>query len=178
MWLSRRSPRDSEGNRMIAVVAMHEDQPDRPLAAAKFVLDAAAHSEVSIEALGRIDVTLAHDAMAESAGAGLEPPMHRAAGMERLAELSQRSVKNLDRIAVGVAQLEDFEHSTLLELRPRSQRETLSPLLTADVASARIRRRPLRGNPGMRGRRCRRHAEPADDAGSPFAGSIDRTRLH
>src|ERR1700722_274804 len=106
--------RDSEGNRVIAVVAMHEDQPDRPLAGAKFVLDAAAHSEVSIEALGCIDVALAHDAMAESAGAGFESPMHRAAGMERFAELSHRSVKNLNRIAVGVAQLEDFEHSTLI----------------------------------------------------------------
>jgi len=60
------------------------------------------------------DVALAHDAMAESAGAGFESPMHRAAGMERFAELSHRSVKNLNRIAVGVAQLEDFEHSTLI----------------------------------------------------------------
>src|ERR1700722_19841008 len=106
--------RDSEGNRVIAVVAMHEDEPDRPLAGAKFVPDAAAHSEVSIEALGRIDVALAHDAMAESAGAGFESPMHRAPGMERLAELQQRAVKNLDWIAVGVAQLEDFEHSTFI----------------------------------------------------------------
>ena len=40
--------------------------------------------------------------------------MHRAAGMERLAELHQRSVKNLDRIAVGVVELEDFEHTALL----------------------------------------------------------------
>src|ERR1700722_15592956 len=106
--------RNSEGNRVIAVVAMHEDQSDGPFAAAKFVLDAAAHSEVSIEALGRIDVALAHDAMAKSAGAGFESPMHRAAGMERLAELSHRSVKNLDRIAVRIAQLENFEHSTLI----------------------------------------------------------------
>src|SRR5271156_4921182 len=105
--------RDSEGNGVIAVVAMHEHEPYRPLAAAKLVLDAAAHSEVCIEALGRIDVALAHDTMAESAAAGLESPMHRAAGMERLAVLHQRSVKDLDGIAVGVAQLEDFEHPTL-----------------------------------------------------------------
>src|ERR1700684_3258632 len=73
--------RYSEGNRVIAVVAMHEDEPDGPLAAAKFVLDAAAHSEVSIEALGRIDVALAHDAVTQAASAGLETSMHRAAGM-------------------------------------------------------------------------------------------------
>ena len=54
--------------------------------------------------------------MAESAGAGFESAMHRAPGMERLAELSQRSVKNLDGIAVGVAELEDFEHATLFSL--------------------------------------------------------------
>src|SRR5271166_3819925 len=79
--------RDAEGNRVIALVAMHEDEPYCALAAAKLVLDAAAHSELSIEALGRFDVALAHDAVAESAAAGLEPSMHRAAGMERLAEL-------------------------------------------------------------------------------------------
>ena len=99
---------------MIAVVAMHEDQADGTLAGAELVLDAAAHSELRIEALRSIDVALANDAMAESAGAGLETPVHRAPGMERLAELSQRAVKNLDWIAVGVIELEDFEHSTLV----------------------------------------------------------------
>src|SRR5579862_1118095 len=78
-------PRDSERDGMIAFVAMHEDEFDGPLAAAEFVLDAAAHPELSVEALGRIDVALAHDAMTQAAGAGLEPPMHRTAGMERLA---------------------------------------------------------------------------------------------
>ena len=48
------------------------------------------------------------------AGAGLEAPMHRAAGMERFAELSERAVKNFDRIAVGVIELDDFEHSTFV----------------------------------------------------------------
>src|ERR1700735_2295497 len=106
--------RNSESNRVIAVVAMHEDEPNSALAAAKFVLDTAAHSEVSIEALGRIDVALAHDAVTQAARAGLETSMHRAARMERLTELHQRAVKDLDWIAVGVVELEDFEHATLV----------------------------------------------------------------
>src|SRR5260221_648377 len=106
--------RDSEGDGVIAVVAMHEDQSDGPLAGVKFVLDAATHSELSIEALGRIDVALAHDAMAESAAASLETSMHRTSRMKRLAELHQRAVKDFDWIAVGVAQLENFQHAALV----------------------------------------------------------------
>src|SRR5208283_3869037 len=106
--------RDYEGNRVVAFVAVHENQPDGALAAAKLVLDAAAHSELSVKALGRVDVALSHDTVPESARARLEPPMHRAAGMERLAELSQRAVIDLDRIAVGVIELEDFEHPALV----------------------------------------------------------------
>src|ERR1700729_1180971 len=79
--------RDTEGDRVIAVVGMHEDEPDSALAAAKFVLDATAHPEVSVEALGRIDVALAHDAVTQAARAGLESSMHRAARMERLTQL-------------------------------------------------------------------------------------------
>src|SRR5271156_5102674 len=106
--------RNSEGHRVIAFVAMHEDQADAPFAAADLVFDAAAHSELSIKALGGRHVALADDAMAQAAGTGLEAPMHRAAGMERLVEFGQRAVKDLDWIAVGVNQLQDFEHSTLL----------------------------------------------------------------
>src|SRR5208282_6223544 len=96
---------DSERNRVVAFVAVHEDQLDGPLAGAKLVLYAPTHSQMSIEALGRVDVALSHDTVPESARARLEPPMHRAAGMERLAELSQRAVIDLDRIAVGVIEL-------------------------------------------------------------------------
>src|SRR5271168_4700116 len=106
--------RNSEGHGVIAIVAMHEDQADAPFAAADLVFDAAAHSELSIEALRGRHVALADDAMAQAAGAGLEAPMHPASGMEGLVELGQWAVKDLDRIAVGVGQLEDFEHSTLL----------------------------------------------------------------
>src|SRR5579859_5531403 len=69
---------------------------------------------MSVEALGRIDVALAHDAVAEAAGAGFEPPMHRAAGMERLGELGQRAVKDLDRIAARVIELQNLEHAALV----------------------------------------------------------------
>src|SRR5277367_4169527 len=106
--------RNSEGHGVIAIVAMHEDQADAPFAAADLVFDAAAHSELGIEALGGRHIALANDAMAQAAAASLEAPMHRAAGMKRLVEFGQRAVKDLDRIAVGVTELEDFEHSTLL----------------------------------------------------------------
>ena len=33
--------------------------------------------------------------------------------MERLAELNKRAMENLDRIAVGVLELQHFEHATL-----------------------------------------------------------------
>src|SRR5271156_1700413 len=106
--------RNSEGHRVIAFVAMHEDQADASFAAADLVFDAAAHSELSIEALGGRHVALADDAVAQAAGTGLEAPMHPAAGMERLVEFGQRAVKDLDRIAVRVSGLEDFEYSTFL----------------------------------------------------------------
>src|SRR5277367_1932840 len=95
--------RNAEGHSVIAFVAMHEDQADAPFAAADLVFDAAAHSELSIKALGGRHVALADDAMAQTAGAGLEAPMHPAPRMKRLVKLGQRAVKDLDRIAVGVA---------------------------------------------------------------------------
>src|SRR5271156_2900356 len=106
--------RNSEGHRVIAFVAMHEDQADAAFAAADLVFNAAAHSELSIEALRGRHVALADDAMAQAAAASLEASMHRAAGMKRLVEFGQGAVKDLDRIAVGVGQLQDFEYSTLL----------------------------------------------------------------
>src|SRR5271156_7226241 len=106
--------RNSEGHRVIAFVAMHEDQADAAFAAADLVFNAAAHSELSIEALRGRHVALADDAVDQAAGAGLEAPMHPAAGMERLVELGQRAVKDLDRIAVRASELEDFEYSTFL----------------------------------------------------------------
>src|ERR1700735_3058094 len=105
--------RNSEGHCVIAIVAMHEAQADAPFAAADLVFDAAAHAELGIEALGGRHVALADDAMAQAAAAGLEAPMHRAPGIERLVELGQRAVKDLDRIAVRIGELEDFEYSTL-----------------------------------------------------------------
>src|SRR5271170_6733451 len=120
--------RNSESHRVIAIVAMHEYQADAPFAAADLVFDAAAHSELGIEALGSCHVALADDAMAQASAAGLEAPMHRAAGMERLVELGQRAVKDLDRIAVGVGQLQDFEHSTLLGFVLRTDAEFYSRL--------------------------------------------------
>src|SRR5580658_5426573 len=106
--------RNSESHRVIAIVAMHEDEADAPFAAADLVFDAAAHSELSIEALGGRHVALADDAMSQAAAAGLEAPMHPAPGIERLVELGQRAVKNLDWIAVRIGELEDLEHSTLV----------------------------------------------------------------
>src|ERR1700689_4116888 len=111
---------DSEGNGVVAVVAIHKDQPDGSFAAAKFVLDAAAHPEMLIKASSRVDVALANDAMAQPSAASLEAPMHRAPRMERLAELSQRPVKNLDWISVGIVQLEGFEYGTLVGLLDRA----------------------------------------------------------
>src|SRR6202044_2967378 len=70
--------RNSQGHRGIGIVAMREDQPDAPFAAADLVFDAAAHAELSIEALGGRHAALADDAMAQAAAAGLEAPMHPA----------------------------------------------------------------------------------------------------
>src|SRR5271155_5506562 len=113
---------NSECDRVIAVVAMHEDQPGA-LALADCVLDAAAHSELHVEAPGRLDVALADDAVAQAAAARLEASMHAAAWMERLAELSERAMINLDWISVGVAQLHHFEHSALVGLVVRAYAE-------------------------------------------------------
>src|SRR5208282_1028235 len=120
--------RDSKGHCVVTIVAMHEYDPCCPLAAAELVLDAAAHPEVRIESLRSVHVALADDAMSHSAGAGLETSMHRATGMERLAELSERAVKNLDRIAVWVVQLQHFEHSTFFSLLRSSDAELDSRL--------------------------------------------------
>src|ERR1700689_4158142 len=119
---------DSEGNGVVAVVAIHKDQPDGSFAAAKFVLDAAAHPEMLIKASSRVDVALANDAVTEASGASLESPMHRAARMERLVELNQRPVKNLDWISVGVVELEDFGHATLVAFLDRADPEFNSRL--------------------------------------------------
>ena len=48
--------------------------------------------------------------------------------MERLAELSQRPVKNLDWISVGIVELEDFEHATLVGFLDRADPEFNSRL--------------------------------------------------
>src|ERR1700678_801137 len=120
--------RDSEGNRVVTVVAIHEDQPSAAFARTELVLDTAAHPEMLIKASSRVDVALANDAMAQPSAASLEAPMHRAPRMERLAELSQRPVKNLDWISVGIVQLEDFEYATLVGLLDRADPEFNSRL--------------------------------------------------
>src|SRR5277367_194337 len=78
---------DSESHTMVAIVAMHEYRCDDALAHADFVFDSAAHAERRKKLARRGNVAFADNAMAETAAAGLEPPMHPPARMERLAEL-------------------------------------------------------------------------------------------
>src|SRR6266850_2845304 len=111
---------DPKRDGMIARIAMHKDQLNYSLAHSDLVFHAAAHSQLSVETLRRGEVLFAYDAMPESTRAGLEAPMHRAARMERLAELNHRAMEYLDWIAAGIVQLEDFEDPTLLGFLARA----------------------------------------------------------
>src|ERR1700761_4122413 len=102
---SARLRANSEGNRMIAIIAMHEYRCDDALAHADFVFDSAAHAERRKKLACRGNVAFANDAMAEPAGPGLEPSMHPPPRVERLAELHLGSMKNLDGITVRIIQL-------------------------------------------------------------------------
>src|SRR5216683_1729842 len=99
---------------VIALIAVHEDQLEYSLSHVDLVFDSAAHSQLSIETLRRGEVLFTNDAVAESACAGLEAPMHRPARMERFAELNLWPMEYLDRVAARIVQFEDFEHPALL----------------------------------------------------------------
>src|SRR5216683_1488713 len=111
---------DPKRDCVIALIAMHEDQLEYSLSHSNPVLGSAAHSQLSIKTLRRGEVLFTYNAMAESARAGLEAPMHRAARMERFAEMNLWPMEYLDRVAAGIVQLEDFEHPALLGLFPRA----------------------------------------------------------
>src|SRR5258708_28473993 len=98
---------------MIEFIAVHEDQLEYPFPHFDLVLDSATHSQMRIETLRRGEVFFANDAMAESAGAGLEAPMHRSSRMERFAELDLWPMVYLDRVAAWVIQFKNFEHPAL-----------------------------------------------------------------
>src|SRR5260370_39141279 len=102
---------DPKRHGVTAVIAMHEDYLERSLTHSHLVFGSAAHPQLSIETLRRLNIFFTHDAVAEAARAGLEPPMHRAPRMERLAELNLWPMEYLDRVSVGIVQLEGFEHS-------------------------------------------------------------------
>src|SRR5258708_30767538 len=104
---------DPERHAVIALVTMHEDQLKRSLCHSHLVFGSAAHPQLSIEALRRLNVFFTYDAVADAARAGLEPPVHRAPRMKRLAELHLWPMEYLDRVAVGIVQFEDFEHAAL-----------------------------------------------------------------
>src|SRR5208282_4882399 len=104
---------EPESHRVVAVVAMHEDDRERLLAHPDFVFDATTHPQLAIKAVGGIGVLFTDDAVAETAAPGLEPSVHPAARMERFAELNLWSVENFDRIAIGVFKLHDFKDVTL-----------------------------------------------------------------
>src|SRR5258708_34446775 len=105
---------DPKRHAVIALVAMHEDQLKRSLSHSHLVFGSAAHPQLSIEPLRRLNIFFTYDAVADATRAGLEPPVHRAPRMERLAELHLWSMEYLDRVAVGIIQFEDFEHPALL----------------------------------------------------------------
>src|SRR5260370_33492888 len=98
---------------LTALVAMHEAQLKRSLSHSHLVFGSAAHPQLSIEPLRRLHVLFTYDAVADAARAGLEPPVHRAPRMKRLAELHLWPMEYLDRVAVGIVQFEDFEHAAL-----------------------------------------------------------------
>src|SRR5262249_43143148 len=109
-------PADSKRDRVVTLVAVHKDRRGNVLAHLKLVLDAAAHPERAVEASGGGDVFLTYDAMPQAAGSGFEPSVHPAARMKGLAVLNLRAVKDLDRIAVWIVELQHLEYVTLHRL--------------------------------------------------------------
>src|SRR5438093_7635901 len=102
--------RDAEGDCMLTLITMHEDGGDDTLTHANLIFDAAAHSQQVIETISSLDIFLTDNAVAQSAGAGLETPMHPAPRMERLTGLHFRPVEDFHRRPVRVGQLEHCEH--------------------------------------------------------------------
>src|SRR5881396_2991456 len=76
--------RDAEGDCMLTLITMHEDGGDDTLPHANLIFDAATHAQQVIKTISGLDIFLTDNAVAQSAGAGLEPPMHPATRMKRL----------------------------------------------------------------------------------------------
>src|SRR5271168_4465419 len=100
---------DSKRDRVVALVAVHEHRRGDLLAHLKLIFDTAAHPERAVEANGGGDVLLAYDAMAQPTAPGFEASVHPAARMKGFAVLNVRTVKDLDRIAVRIVELQHFE---------------------------------------------------------------------
>src|SRR5260370_13859399 len=106
-------PADSKRHRVVAIVAMHEDRCGHMLADPELVLDTAAHAQRGVKASSGWNVLLTYDAMPQAACSGLEASVHRTARMEGLAILNFGAVKDFDRIAVRIVQLQQFKDVTL-----------------------------------------------------------------
>ena len=104
---------DAEGDSMIAVIAMHEDRRDDPVAHSNLVLDPTAHSQLHIKPPGCRGIMLADNAMAEPAGPGIKPPMHSSSRIKWLTELNFRPMENFNWIAARILQLHEFKHMVL-----------------------------------------------------------------
>src|ERR1700746_1370566 len=104
---------NTEGNRMVAVIAMHEDGCDYSIADFNLVLDPASHPKRHIEAASSVNIILTYDAVADPASAGFEPSMHPPTRVERLDEFALRPVKDLNWISTWIIELHHLEHTSL-----------------------------------------------------------------
>src|SRR5215475_1483913 len=74
---------DAERERMLPLIAMHEDRSDYTFAHADFILNPTAHTQKVIEPIGSLDIFLANNTVAQSTCSSLETPMHSPSRTER-----------------------------------------------------------------------------------------------